>query len=53
MNEDAFQRSTVWFYQTLARSAGKPRVQSFLEREQYGSANLGGGIDSKPGKTSS
>jgi beta-lactamase class D len=42
---DAFQRSTVWFYQELARRVGERRMQSFLEREQYGNANLGGGID--------
>lgn len=42
---DAFQRSTVWFYQELARRIGEPQMRALLEREGYGNADTGGGID--------
>ncbi len=49
-NEDqamsqAFQRSTVWFYQELARRIGEQRMRGYIEREKYGNMNIGGGID--------
>jgi len=49
-NEDqamtqAFQRSTVWFYQELARRIGETRMRSYIEREKYGNMDIGGGID--------
>jgi beta-lactamase class D len=42
---EAFQRSTVWFYQELARRVGEERMGAALVREGYGNADLGGGID--------
>jgi beta-lactamase class D len=42
---DAFQWSTVWFYQELARRVGEGRMRGFLLREDYGNADTGGGID--------
>jgi len=42
---DAFQRSTVWFYQALARRIGAARMGAALAREQYGNQDIGGGID--------
>ncbi len=42
---EAFQRSTVWFYQELARRIGPVRMRAALRREQYGNASIGGGID--------
>lgn len=49
-NEDqdmrtAFRRSTVWFYQELARRTGEERMRYWLEREHYGNADPSGGID--------
>jgi beta-lactamase class D len=49
-NEDqamrqAFQRSTVWLYQEVARRIGLERMRALLEREGYGNRNPGGGID--------
>lgn len=49
-NEDqtmrqAFRRSTVWFYQELARRIGETRMRDWLERERYGNADPAGGID--------
>lgn len=42
---EAFQRSTVWFYQLLARRIGQARMQQAVSRERYGNENIGGGID--------
>lgn len=42
---EAFQRSTVWFYQELARRIGEDRMRSLLRREAYGNEALDGGID--------
>lgn len=42
---EAFQRSTVWFYQLLARRIGQARMQQAVSREHYGNENIAGGID--------
>ena len=42
---DALPRSTVWFYQELARHVGAERMQAWLQRLGYGNADIGGGID--------
>lgn len=42
---EAFQRSTVWFYQELARRVGEDRMREALVRERYGNQDAGGGID--------
>jgi beta-lactamase class D len=42
---EAFQRSTVWFYQELARRIGEERMRSFVTRESYGNCDISGGID--------
>jgi beta-lactamase class D len=42
---DAFQRSTVWFYQELARRVGEDRMRAALVRERFGNQDVGGGID--------
>ena len=42
---EAFQRSTVWFYQLLARRIGQVRMQQAVSREHYGNENIAGGID--------
>lgn len=42
---EAFQSSTVWFYQELARRTGEARMREWLQREQYGNADVSGGID--------
>lgn len=42
---DAFQRSTVWFYQELARRVGAEEMREALERARYGNRDPGGGID--------
>ncbi|GAB5519110.1 MAG: OXA-48 family carbapenem-hydrolyzing class D beta-lactamase OXA-54 [Rhodothermales bacterium] len=41
----AFEFSTVWFYQEVARRIGAARMQQALEEADYGNANIGGGID--------
>ena len=42
---EALPRSTVWFYQELARRVGAERMQDWLRRIGYGNAEIGGGID--------
>lgn len=42
---EAFQRSTVWYYQNLARRIGYQRMKSSVVREKYGNQNIEGGID--------
>jgi beta-lactamase class D len=37
--------STVWFYQALARGAGRPALQAFVDTLDYGNRDLGGGLD--------
>jgi beta-lactamase class D len=41
----AFRRSTLWFYQELARRTGEDRMRQSLLREGYGNASIAGGID--------
>jgi beta-lactamase class D len=41
----AFQRSTVWFYQELARRIGEERMRTWVERVGYGNRDIGGDID--------
>jgi beta-lactamase class D len=41
----AFQRSTVWFYQEVARRIGEERMREWVGRAGYGNADIGGGID--------
>jgi beta-lactamase class D len=42
---EAFQRSTVWFYQELARRIGVKRMSVVVNREGYGNRDISGGID--------
>jgi beta-lactamase class D len=42
---EALPRSTVWFYQELARRVGPERMQEWLQRLNYGNADISGGID--------
>jgi beta-lactamase class D len=41
----AFERSTVWFYQAVARRIGEERMREWVGRAGYGNADIGGGID--------
>jgi beta-lactamase class D len=41
----AFQRSTVWFYQEMARRIGQEKMQKLVDREGYGNRDLSGGAD--------
>jgi beta-lactamase class D len=41
----AFQRSTVWFYQEVARRVGEERMRDWVRRAGYGNADIDGGID--------
>lgn len=41
----AFQNSTVWFYQEMARRIGTKRMRHYLSKARYGNRNIGGGID--------
>jgi len=41
----AFQRSSVWFYQEVARRIGEERMREWVRRVGYGNADTGGGID--------
>lgn len=43
--ETAFQRSTVWVYQEMARRAGRDTLQAALTREGYGNATIGDAVD--------
>ena len=42
----AFKDSTVWFYQVLARKAGRERMQQFIDRVGYGNRQIGTAQDS-------
>jgi beta-lactamase class D len=42
---EALPRSTVWFYQELARRTGEKRMAEWVRRIGYGNADIGGGID--------
>jgi beta-lactamase class D len=41
----AMRHSAIWYYQALARDIGSDRMQSNLNRIQYGNQDIGGGID--------
>jgi beta-lactamase class D len=41
----AFQNSTVWYYQHLARLVGAARMKEWLDKLNYGNADITGGID--------
>ncbi len=41
----AFQYSCVPCYQSLARKIGQERMQYYVDKENYGNHNIGGGID--------
>ncbi|CAN5877731.1 hypothetical protein BH23GEM9_BH23GEM9_08400 [soil metagenome] len=41
----AFQRSSVWVYQELARRIGEARMREWVNRAGYGNADIGGGLD--------
>ncbi|ELS34036.1 MULTISPECIES: class D beta-lactamase [Pseudanabaena] len=41
----AFKRSVVWFYQDLARRAGKERMAKYIEAAGYGNQNIEDKID--------
>jgi beta-lactamase class D len=42
---EAFQNSTVWYFQELARKIGEKHMKKFLAQFNYGNQNTGGGID--------
>ncbi len=42
---EAFQNSTVWYYQEVARRIGGTRMKTWLEKADYGNADTTGGID--------
>jgi beta-lactamase class D len=41
----AFRRSTVWFYQEVARRVGEERMREWVRRAEYGNTDIGAGID--------
>ncbi|MEY4278329.1 MAG: hypothetical protein RL377_333 [Bacteroidota bacterium] len=43
--KSAFKYSTVWYYQELARRVGAQRMKFWLDKSNYGNANMTGGID--------
>ncbi|SHF09623.1 class D beta-lactamase [Pedobacter caeni] len=43
--KNAFKNSTVWFYQELARKVGEEKMKFWLEKLNYGNADISGGID--------
>jgi beta-lactamase class D len=43
--KEAFQHSTVWYYQELARRIGETRMKQWIDTLHYGNANISGGID--------
>lgn len=42
----AFQNSTVWFYQEIARRVGAKKMQEYLDAFDYGNKSCKGAIDS-------
>lgn len=42
----AIKYSAVWFYQELARRAGKGKIQHFVDSTDYGNRNINGKVDS-------
>lgn len=41
----AFQNSTVWYYQELARRMGSNKMKELLDKMQYGNMDTSGGVD--------
>jgi beta-lactamase class D len=41
----ALPNSVVWYYKELARRIGAERMQSYVDRFEYGNRNISGGID--------
>ncbi len=41
----ALKNSVVWYYKELARRTGSERMQSFVDRFDYGNRDIAGGID--------
>ncbi len=41
----AFENSTVWYYQELARRVGGQQMKYWLDKANYGNADTSGGID--------
>lgn len=41
----AFRNSVVWYYRELARQVGPERMQSWIDRLDYGNHSISGGID--------
>jgi len=41
----AYQNSTVWYYQELARQVGGKQMKHWLDKVKYGNADTSGGID--------
>lgn len=42
---EAFRVSAVWFYQEVARRAGRKRMQAFLDEARYGNHRIGAHVD--------
>lgn len=43
--EFAFQNSTVWYYQELAKKIGFKKMQEWIDKCSYGNKDISGGID--------
>lgn len=43
--KSAFQNSTVWYYQELARRVGGDQLKYWMDKADYGNADTTGGID--------
>ncbi len=43
--ESAIKNSVVWYYQEIARRIGTERMQSYLDKLNYGNKNIDSGID--------
>ncbi|MGV3741774.1 MAG: penicillin-binding transpeptidase domain-containing protein [Burkholderiaceae bacterium] len=41
----ALKNSVVWYYKELARRTGRERMQSYVDRFDYGNRDISGGID--------
>lgn len=41
----AYQNSAVWYYQELARRVGEEQMAEWVDKANYGSEDIGGGID--------
>lgn len=44
--EEAFQNSTVWYYQELATRVGEEQMAQWLKKLEYGNMDISGGITS-------